>query len=149
MATGDDGGRAATSRAGARGLDRRVRLRDRSDPGHRSRGDRVPANDQIAAGLLLALHEAGRPVPDELSVVGFDDVPVAAYLVPPLTTVRQDFGAVGRQAVEALSSAIAGSDAPAPSLIVASWSSAGARTSAIRRAAWVVPFSSDRRITEA
>ena len=49
------------------------------------------ANDQIAIGLLLALHEAGRPVPDDVSVVGFDDQPEAAFLIPPLTTVRQDF----------------------------------------------------------
>jgi DNA-binding LacI/PurR family transcriptional regulator len=75
------------------------------------------ANDQIAVGLLLALHEAGRQVPGDISVVGFDDEPASAYLVPPLTTVRQDFASVGVRAVEAITSAIAQSDAPSPSLL--------------------------------
>jgi DNA-binding LacI/PurR family transcriptional regulator len=56
------------------------------------------ANDQMALGLLRALHEAGRLVPRDVSVVGFDDIPEAAYFTPPLTTVRQDFIEVGRQA---------------------------------------------------
>lgn len=60
------------------------------------------ANDRIAQGLLLALHEAGRSVPDDFSVIGFDDVPEAAYFIPPLTTMRQDFGALGRRCIEAL-----------------------------------------------
>jgi DNA-binding LacI/PurR family transcriptional regulator len=55
------------------------------------------ANDQMALGLLRAMHEAGRAVPGEVSVVGFDDVPEAAFFTPPLTTVRQDFMEVGRQ----------------------------------------------------
>jgi len=53
-------------------------------------------NDQMALGLLHACAEAGVRVPDELSVVGFDDIPEAAYFTPPLTTVRQDFDALGR-----------------------------------------------------
>lgn len=48
------------------------------------------ANDDMAIGLMRALAEAGRRVPEEVSVVGFDDIPVAAYLTPPLTTVRPD-----------------------------------------------------------
>lgn len=60
------------------------------------------ANDQMALGVLRALHEAGRRVPQEVSVVGFDDVPEAAYFTPPLTTVRQDFREVGRRALELL-----------------------------------------------
>lgn len=60
------------------------------------------ANDAMALGLLRALQEAGRPVPDEVSVVGFDDVPESGYLVPPLTTVHQDFREVGRRAVQLL-----------------------------------------------
>lgn len=60
------------------------------------------ANDRMAQGLLLALHEAGRRVPEDVSVVGFDDVPEAAYLIPPLTTVRQDFAALGRRCIEAM-----------------------------------------------
>lgn len=53
------------------------------------------ANDQIALGLLWAIHESGRRVPDDVSVIGFDDIPEAAFLTPPLTTVRQDFTALG------------------------------------------------------
>lgn len=60
------------------------------------------ANDSTALGVLRALHEAGRSVPSEVSVVGFDDVPDAAYLTPPLTTVRQDFAEVGRRALAVL-----------------------------------------------
>ena len=48
------------------------------------------ANDDMAIGLMRALAEAGRRVPEDVSVVGFDDIPVAAYLSPPLTTVRPD-----------------------------------------------------------
>jgi DNA-binding LacI/PurR family transcriptional regulator len=60
------------------------------------------ANDQMAIGLLLALHQAGRAVPGEVSVIGFDDIPEAAYLVPPLTTLRQDLVDEGRRAVAML-----------------------------------------------
>jgi DNA-binding LacI/PurR family transcriptional regulator len=60
------------------------------------------ANDQMAIGALRALHEAGRAVPGDVSVVGFDDIPEAAYVLPPLTTVRQDFNTVGRRALERL-----------------------------------------------
>lgn len=66
------------------------------------------ANDRMAQGVLLALHEAGRRVPDDFSVVGFDDVPEAAYLIPPLTTVRQDFTALGRRCIEAVLALING-----------------------------------------
>jgi DNA-binding LacI/PurR family transcriptional regulator len=58
------------------------------------------ANDQMALGVLRALHEAGRRVPEEVSVVGFDDIPEAAYLTPPLTTIRQDFSEVGRRSLD-------------------------------------------------
>jgi DNA-binding LacI/PurR family transcriptional regulator len=59
-------------------------------------------NDQMALGLLRRLHEAGREVPRELSVVGFDDIPEAAYFTPPLTTVRQDFTELGRRCLRIL-----------------------------------------------
>jgi DNA-binding LacI/PurR family transcriptional regulator len=60
------------------------------------------ANDQMALGVLRALHERGRLVPDEVSVVGFDDLPDAGSYLPPLTTVHQDFAEVGRRCVQAL-----------------------------------------------
>lgn len=53
------------------------------------------ANDHMAIGLLSALRQRGLRVPEDVSVVGFDDVPEAGYLYPPLTTVRQDFAALG------------------------------------------------------
>lgn len=60
------------------------------------------ANDQMALGVLGALQEAGFDVPGQVSLVGFDDVPEAGYVRPPLTTVRQDFEAVGRLSIELL-----------------------------------------------
>ena len=53
-------------------------------------------NDQMSLGVLHAAHEAGVRVPDELSVIGFDDIPEAAYFAPALTTMRQDFDLLGR-----------------------------------------------------
>ncbi|MGO4431447.1 substrate-binding domain-containing protein, partial [Streptomyces sp. MCAF7] len=53
-------------------------------------------NDDVAAGVMRAAREAGRHIPDDLSVAGFDDVPVAAFLAPALTTVRLDFEGLGR-----------------------------------------------------
>jgi len=60
------------------------------------------ANDQQALGLLRAFNERGVKVPEDVSVVGFDDIPEAEYLSPPLTTVRQDFDEVGRRCLAAL-----------------------------------------------
>ncbi|MBB2943853.1 DNA-binding LacI/PurR family transcriptional regulator [Actinoplanes lutulentus] len=60
------------------------------------------ANDHLALGILRALSERGRRVPHDVSVVGFDDVPEAAYFIPPLTTVRQAFGDVARAALSLL-----------------------------------------------
>jgi len=57
------------------------------------------ANDQMALGLIGGLRAAGVDVPERVSVVGFDDVPEAAYAWPPLTTVRQDFEELARRAV--------------------------------------------------
>jgi DNA-binding LacI/PurR family transcriptional regulator len=59
-------------------------------------------NDQMALGLIHAAQQEGRRVPDDLSVVGFDDIPEAAHFLPPLTTVRQDFAELGRRAIEVL-----------------------------------------------
>jgi len=70
--------------------------------GERSMTAVFVANDQMALGLLRRLHEAGRATPGEVSVVGFDDIPEAAYFTPPLTTVRQDFAEVGRSCLHLL-----------------------------------------------
>ncbi len=80
-------------------------------------------NDQMALGLLRRLHEAGRKVPRDLSVVGFDDIPEAAYFIPPLTTVRQDFAELGRRCLHILLGRIEGETVPArvvvpPELVV-------------------------------
>ncbi len=69
-------------------------------------------NDQMALGLLRALAERGRRVPADISVVGFDDIPESGYFLPPLTTVRQDFCELGRQALGALISMINGHRPP-------------------------------------
>jgi DNA-binding LacI/PurR family transcriptional regulator len=86
----------------------------------------------MALGALRALHEAGYEIPRQVSVVGFDDIPEAQYFTPPLTTVRQDFGEIGRSSLrlmlEMMESAAEGPTAPrmvAPELIVRS-STAGA-----------------------
>lgn len=71
------------------------------------------ANDQMALGALRALAEAGRQVPADVAVVGFDDVEDAADYRPPLTTLRQDFDALGAAAVASLVSLIGG-DTVAP-----------------------------------
>ncbi|WP_433714606.1 LacI family DNA-binding transcriptional regulator [Nocardia sp. CA-084685] len=60
------------------------------------------ANDQMALGMLRAFTERGIRVPADISVVGFDDIPEAAYLSPPLTTIRQDFDEVGRRSMQML-----------------------------------------------
>ncbi|PYY37420.1 LacI family transcriptional regulator [Curtobacterium sp. MCPF17_046] len=54
-------------------------------------------NDQMALGVLHAFAEEGLRVPDDIAVVGFDDIPEAAHFTPPLTTVRQDFQAMGER----------------------------------------------------
>ena len=57
-------------------------------------------NDQMALGMLRAFAEAGVRVPDDVSVVGFDDQPESGYFTPPLTTVRQDFEELGRRCMD-------------------------------------------------
>ncbi len=59
-------------------------------------------NDQMALGVYQAAWQMGRRIPEDLAVVGFDDIPEAAYYSPQLTTVRQDLYELGSQAVEAL-----------------------------------------------
>ena len=60
------------------------------------------ASDSIASGVLRACHEAGVRVPEDVSVIGYDDMPFAATTVPPLTTVRQPVAMMGATAVETL-----------------------------------------------
>jgi DNA-binding LacI/PurR family transcriptional regulator len=80
-------------------------------------------NDQMALGFLHACRDAGIAVPDELSVVGFDDSPEAAHFAPGLTTVRQNFVEIGNRAIELLLSELGGatvldSGPIAPELVV-------------------------------
>ncbi len=62
----------------------------------------VTANDQTAAGLLQAVHEAGLRAPSDLAVIGFDDVDIASQLAPPLASVRQNFDLVSATAADLL-----------------------------------------------
>jgi DNA-binding LacI/PurR family transcriptional regulator len=64
------------------------------------------ANDQMALGAMRALHELGRDIPGDISIVGFDDMEEAGSFWPPLTTIRQDFAAVGRLSIQKLLSKV-------------------------------------------
>ena len=75
------------------------------------------ANDEMAVGLVHGLHERGIAVPDDVSVVGFDDIGLAAHVLPPLSTVRQDFRALGLSAVDMLREAIEGHEPREPKRI--------------------------------
>jgi LacI family transcriptional regulator len=59
-------------------------------------------NDQMALGVIRAAYATGLRIPDDLALVGFDDIPEAAFFTPSLTTIRQDVVGVGRRSVEAL-----------------------------------------------
>ncbi len=72
-------------------------------------------NDEMAAGVYRAAHRAGVDIPRELSVVGYDDSPLASRLWPPLTSVRRDTRDTGRLAAAMLARP---ADAPAPSASV-------------------------------
>lgn len=81
------------------------------------------ANDQMALGLIHGAFDRGISVPDDLSVVGFDDVPESAHYLPPLTTIKQDFWVLGRRSLQSLVSQVEGTemifDVPVrPSLVV-------------------------------
>ncbi|NRQ33026.1 LacI family DNA-binding transcriptional regulator [Nonomuraea sp. NN258] len=76
------------------------------------------ANDQMALGLLRAFTERGVRVPERVSVVGFDDIPESEFFSPPLTTIGQDFGAVGRHSIEVLLRQIEGGLAQARERLV-------------------------------
>jgi len=98
------------------------------------------ANDPMALGVMRALSEAGHRVPEDVSVVGFDDVPDSGYYLPPLTTVRQDFSEVGRRALGALIERMTGSGGEqalrvrvAPELVVRSSATRPGRTTIRKR----------------
>lgn len=76
------------------------------------------ANDQMALGILRALHEKGRRVPEDVSVVGFDDMAESDSFWPPLTTIHQDFDVVGRRSIELLLDEIENGPARAPMSVV-------------------------------
>jgi LacI family transcriptional regulator len=82
-------------------------LLDRADP-----PDGVfVANDMMAAGAILAIKEAGLAVPQDVAVIGFDDIPLARFTSPPLSTLRVGVYELGRQALEMLVAAIGGENA--------------------------------------
>ncbi|WP_123815859.1 LacI family DNA-binding transcriptional regulator [Myceligenerans xiligouense] len=80
------------------------------------------ANDELALGLARAFWEAGLRVPEDVSLVGFDDIQGADQFIPPLTTIRQPFAELGRRSVELLFDAVAGKSPSgaliAPELVV-------------------------------
>lgn len=77
----------------------------------------VAGNDTIALGAMAAVHEAGLRVPDDVAVVGHDDIPIARYAVPSLTTVRVPAYAMGRRCGEMVVQLMAG-ETPAERQVV-------------------------------
>lgn len=75
------------------------------------------ASDVVALGAIGALRQAGRRVPDDVSVVGFDDIPLAGYFDPPLTTVRLPAYELGQAAGRALLDRIAARTMPSRTLL--------------------------------
>ena len=76
------------------------------------------ANDEMALGAMRALHELGRDIPGDVSVVGFDDMGTAGSFWPPLTTVRQDFAAVGHLSIQKLLRKVSDPSVPNDTTIV-------------------------------
>jgi len=80
------------------------------------------ANDQMAFGAALALYRRGKHVPDDVSLVGVDDLPAAAHAIPPLTTIHQGATELGRLAAASLLALLAGKTPagapPSPRLVV-------------------------------
>ncbi len=75
------------------------------------------ANDETALGLIHGFAERSISVPDEISIVGFDDMPLSAHFLPPLTTVRQNFHEVGARALDILVAAVEGREHPMQSRV--------------------------------
>jgi LacI family transcriptional regulator len=93
-------------------------------------------SDMAAIGLMAAAHDAGLKVPDDLSVVGYDDLPVAAWTNPPLTTVRQPIIEKGRLAARLLIQRIKGKTVQSPPPL---------GTSLVVRGSTSPPFGGSRR----
>ena len=72
------------------------------------------ANDQMALGLMHALADHGLSVPQDVSIVGFDDIPEAAHFTPPLTTMRQDFTELGHRMMATVSAVLDGREVTQP-----------------------------------
>ncbi len=72
------------------------------------------ANDQMALGLIHALSASGVRVPDDVSVLGFDNIPEAAHFAPPLTTVHQDFDELGRDLMAVVLDVLEDTETPLP-----------------------------------
>jgi len=75
-------------------------------------------NDRMAVGAVRGLREAGHRVPEDVSIIGFDDIPLASYFDPPLTTLRQPMEELGRQAARLLIEAIQDPDHPSDQVFV-------------------------------
>ncbi|MDT7798911.1 MAG: LacI family transcriptional regulator [Actinomycetota bacterium] len=75
-------------------------------------------NDLTAAGVLSGLRKAGKGVPADVGVIGFDDIPLAAHTQPPLTTVRQPLRQMGETAARQLLAQLAGAPSPSAPLVV-------------------------------
>jgi LacI family transcriptional regulator len=80
------------------------------------------SNDQMAIGACLGLHRRKLRVPDDVSLVGFDDLVLARYAMPPLTTVRQSVYEIGTEAAKAMLDMLRGNAPqaalPGPELVV-------------------------------
>ena len=80
----------------------------------------ISANDSMAFGAIRALHQAGLSVPEDVSIVGYDDIPEAAYFVPSLTTARQNFMQLGINGFEYLMQVMDEQDTPYTQQIIPS-----------------------------
>jgi LacI family repressor for deo operon, udp, cdd, tsx, nupC, and nupG len=76
------------------------------------------ASDELAIGAMSAAHERGLSVPGDLSIVGFDDIEIAAFGSPPLTTVRQPMAELGRSATRMLLQILGGTRLSDPHLVL-------------------------------
>lgn len=85
--------------------------------GHRDFDAIFTGNDDAAVGVLNALSEKGLRVPEDISVAGFDDMQISAFMTPPLTTVRAPTAGVGQTAAQHLLKVLAGQDVPSVTLL--------------------------------